>query len=159
MLIDTKFTSRQNADRFVIASAWSSSCYGVYRQVSSLSLDFCFILCWCCRLFTGNYKSNGNLVSLKLDIIDFTDFQRHGCLSGGGCSSQPHSHNITGTLYCHPDSNTVRLNLNLLAPPPPCNDGLKPSWPPATSCMSKYPAPSTMAQSSFQSSLVTALLA
>ena len=90
-------------------------------------------MCWCCRLFTGNYKSNGNLVSLKLDIIDFTDFQRHGCLSGGGCSSQPHSHNITGTLYCHPDSNTVRLNLNLLAPPPPCNDGLKPPWPPATS--------------------------
>ena len=134
MLIDTKFTSRQNADRFVIASAWSSSCYRVYRQVSSVVSPFLHMLHhWCCRLFTGNYKSNGNLVSLKLDIIDFTDFQRHGCLSNGGCSSQPHSHNITGTLFCHPDSNTVRLNLSLLPPPPPCTEGLKPSWPPATS--------------------------
>jgi len=77
------------------------------------------------RLFTGNYKSNGNLVSLKVDVIDFTDFQRHGCLAspGPGCS-QPHNHNITGTLFCHPDSNTVRLNITLLGP---CNDNSK-AW-------------------------------
>lgn len=75
------------------------------------------------RLFTGNYKSNGNLVSLKVDVIDFTDFQRHGCLaSPGPGSSQPHNHNITGTLFCHPDSNTVRLNITLLGP---CNDNSK----------------------------------
>lgn len=83
------------------------------------------------RLFTGNYKSNGNLVSLKVDIIDFTDFQRHGCLSNGGCNTLPHSHNISGTLYCHPDSNTVRLNLNLLPPT---------SWQPATSSESLLPS-------------------
>ena len=138
MLIDTKFTSRQDADRFVIASAWSSSRHRVYRQVSISARPPSGNSCWCCRLFTGNYKSNGNLVSLKVDIIDFTDFQRHGCLSNGGCTTQPHSHNISGTLYCHPDSNTVRLNLNLLPPsswqPTSCSDSLLPgkevkSWP------------------------------
>jgi len=75
------------------------------------------------RLLTGTYKSNGNLVSLKVDVIDFTDFQRHGCLgSPGPGSSQPHNHNITGTLFCHPDSNTVRLNITLLGP---CNESSK----------------------------------
>jgi len=75
------------------------------------------------RFFTGNYKSNGNLVSLKVDVIDFMDFQRHGCLSSPGPgSSQPHNHNITGTLFCNPDSNTVRLNITLLGP---CNDNSK----------------------------------
>ena len=64
-------------------------------------------------------------------------FQRHGCLSNGGCNTQPHSHNISGTLYCHPDSNTVRLNLTLLPPSswqPGCEDPGLPSkevksWP------------------------------
>ena len=68
------------------------------------------------RLFTGNYKSHGNLVSFKVDIIDFTDFQRQGCLIASGCSEAglPHSHNITGRLFCQPDTNTVRLNFSLV---------------------------------------------
>ena len=83
------------------------------------------------RLITGNYKSNGNLVSLKVDIIDFTEFQRFGCLvspgagAGGAAtpSSLPHSHSITGTLFCQPDTNTVRLNLTVLGP---CSSPLPP---------------------------------
>ena len=60
-------------------------------------------------------------------MIDFTDFQRYGCLaSPGPGATQPHNHNITGTLYCHPDSNTVRLNITVL----PCSD-LK-TWTPGT---------------------------
>ena len=68
------------------------------------------------RLFTGNYKSQGNLVSFKVDIIDSTDFQRQGCLIASGCSEAglPHSHNITGNLVCQPDTNTLRLNISLV---------------------------------------------
>lgn len=88
------------------------------------------------RLFTGNYKSNGNLVSLKVDVIDFTDFQRYGCLASPGPGSPfPHSHAITGTLFCHPDSNTVRLNITLVGP---CNEN-NANWPlnsPGGSCCS-----------------------
>jgi len=80
------------------------------------------------RLFTGSYKSNGNLVSLKVDVIDFIDFQRHGCLSSPGPGgSEPHNHSITGTLYCDPGSNTVRLNITVL----PCSN-LKAWTPPVT---------------------------
>ena len=69
------------------------------------------------RLITGNYKSNGNLVSLKVDIIDFTDFQRAGCLvTNGSATDSAHSHAITGTLFCQPDSNTVRLNITVVGP-------------------------------------------
>ena len=77
------------------------------------------------RLVTGNYKSNGNLVSFKVDIIDISDFQRFGCLSSSdGCSggNGAHSHNITGTLVCQSDSNTVRLNISLLPPTSGCNE-------------------------------------
>lgn len=84
------------------------------------------------RQILGNYKSQGNLVSFKVDIIDFTDFQRQGCLIASGCSEAgpglPHSHNITGTLVCQPDSNTARLNISLV---------------PATSSASKFWAPAS----------------
>ena len=70
------------------------------------------------RQFIGNYKSQENLVQFKVEIVDPTsDFQRQGCLIGSGCPEAGcgpgHSHNITGTLICQPDSNTVKLNINL----------------------------------------------
>ena len=78
------------------------------------------------RLITGNYKSNGNLVSLKLDVVDFTDFQRNFCFgSPGPGRSVPHNHAITGTLFCHPETNTVRLNMNIVGP---CNEN-NGNWP------------------------------
>ena len=82
------------------------------------------------RLFTGNYKSQGNLVSFKVDIIDFTDFQRQGCLIASGCSEAglPHSHNITGSLFCQPDTNTVRLNISLV----PASSPASKCWTPAS---------------------------
>ena len=87
------------------------------------------------RLFTGNYKSNGNLVSLKVDIIDFTDFQSQGCLASGSSEAhcqQPHHHNISGTLHCHPETNTVRLNITLL-PTSNCNESVSKCWTPTSS--------------------------
>jgi Zinc finger, C2H2 type len=63
-----------------------------------------------------------------VDIIDFTEFQRYGCMvspaaAASGCPPPlPHSHSITGTLFCQPDTNTVRLNLTVLGPcSPPSN--------------------------------------
>ena len=107
------------------------SSYCIKSELLYLTISHLF------RLFTGNYKSNGNLVSFKVDIIDFTDFQRQGCLSGESHGSQcgggqPHSHNITGTLVCQPDTNTVRLNVTVMSPPvaTQCNDK---TWSPPSS--------------------------
>ena len=95
------------------------------------------------RLFTGNYKSQGNLVSFKVDIIDFTDFQRQGCLIASGCPEAgpglPHSHNITGTLVCQPDSNTVRLNISLV----PASSPTSKCWTPASPDTTAKEAPKT----------------
>ena len=48
----------------------------------------------------------------------------------GGQHNHGHTHNITGTLVCHPDSNTVRLNISLL---PPTSSADSKHWPPASS--------------------------
>ena len=114
------------------------------------------------RQILGNYKSQGNLVSFKIDIMDPTDFQRHGCLIASGCpeaGSGPHSHNITGTLVCQPD-NTVRLNISLVPASSPASIPWTPAspdttakevpkaWPPLVpqpqlnkAAMSGYPGP------------------
>ena len=43
------------------------------------------------------------------------DFQRHGCLANPGPGNcQPHTHNISGTLHCNPETGRATLNINLL---------------------------------------------
>jgi len=77
------------------------------------------------KTISGSYKSYGNLVSLKVDVIDCDDFQHNGCLANPGPgTSQSHNHNISGTLVCSPDTNTVRLNITILGPS--CSE---PGWP------------------------------
>ena len=92
-------------------SSLSDRYEGIIQRVTIRELVIMFTF----RLFTGNYKSQGNLVSFKVDIIDSTDFQRQGCLIASGCfeAGLPHSHNITGNLVCQPDTNTLRLNISL----------------------------------------------
>jgi len=69
------------------------------------------------RLISGQYKSYGNLVNLKVEVIDAGDFQRHGCLANPGPGTcQPHSHHITGTLFCNPENGKATLNITLLGP-------------------------------------------
>ena len=93
------------------------------------------------RLFGGSYKSYGNLVNLKVDVIDAVDFQRHGCLANPGpgtCLS--HSHNISGTMFCSPDNKTVTLNITLLGPV--CNEQAN-QWPQASPSRSQDPVKSS----------------
>ena len=69
----------------------------------------------CSRLISGQYKSCGNVVNLKVEVLDVGDFQRHGCLANPGPGScQPHTHNISGTLHCNPETGRATLNINLL---------------------------------------------
>lgn len=102
------------------------------------------------RLVSGTYKSFGNLINLKVDVIDTIDFQRHGCLGGNpGPGSGPHTHNISGTLYCNPDSKTVSLNISLLGPA--C--GEPGQWPDSSPSRSQDMAKSSWSESQTSLSL------
>ena len=95
----------------------------------------------CCRLISGQYKSCGNVVNLKVEVLDVADFQRHGCLANPGPGTcQPHTHNISGTLHCNPETGKATLNINLLglvandaiqwplSSPPRTTEPVKGSW-------------------------------
>jgi hypothetical protein len=91
------------------------------------------------RIISGQYKSHGNQVHLKIDVLDPNDFQRYGCLSNTGPGTcQSHMHQVTGTLLCSPDSKTATLNISLGAI---CSDANQ--WAVASPPRSAEPAKST----------------